>query len=237
MEAKKEMKDMNLLEAMEYIVALAKGSELSDEFYNKADEYVCFIADKLQLSKEQSVMLSLFIDKSDNRSILASDYCGDFTDRGTEAEALDFLNWFIALSHPHKLFVTGNHDLCLWDAEDIDNLPPNVLFLQDKACEIGGVKFFGLGYNHSERLIPNAVDVLITHEPPMMIRDKSNGTHWGNLPLRNRVMEVKPKFHLFGHAHESYGTDVFSNTVFSNGAVLDDQYHLVNAPAQLTLET
>jgi len=73
MEAKKEMKDMNLLEAMEHIVALAKGSKLSDEFYNKADEYICFIADKLQLSKEQSVMLSLFVDNSDSRNILASD--------------------------------------------------------------------------------------------------------------------------------------------------------------------
>ena len=73
MEAKKEMKDMNLLEAMEHIVAMAKGSELSEEFYNKADEYICFIADKLQLSKEQSVMLSLFVDNSDSRNILASD--------------------------------------------------------------------------------------------------------------------------------------------------------------------
>ena len=73
MEAKKEMKDMNLLEAMEHIMALAKGSKLSDEFYNKADEYICFIADKLQLSKEQSVMLSLFVDNSDSRNILASD--------------------------------------------------------------------------------------------------------------------------------------------------------------------
>jgi len=73
MEAKKEMKDMTLLEAMEHIVALAKGSGLSDEFYNKADEYICFIADKLQLSKRQSVMLSLFVDNSDSRNILASD--------------------------------------------------------------------------------------------------------------------------------------------------------------------
>ena len=73
MEAKKEMKDMNLLEAMEHIVALAKGSGLSDEFYNKAKEDICFIADKLQLSKRQSVMLALFIDKSDSRNILASD--------------------------------------------------------------------------------------------------------------------------------------------------------------------
>lgn len=73
MEAKKEMKEMNLLEAMEHIVALAKGSGLSDEFYNKAKEDICFIAEKLQLSKQQSVMLSLFIDKSDSRNILASD--------------------------------------------------------------------------------------------------------------------------------------------------------------------
>lgn len=73
MEAKKEMKDMNLLEAMEHIVALAKGSELDDEFYNKADEYICFVADKLQLSKLQSVMLALFVDKSDSRNIHASD--------------------------------------------------------------------------------------------------------------------------------------------------------------------
>lgn len=73
MEAKKEMKDMSLLDVMERVVALARGSELSDEFYNKAEEDICFIADKLQLSKRQSVMLALFVDKSDNRSILASD--------------------------------------------------------------------------------------------------------------------------------------------------------------------
>lgn len=73
MEAKKEMKDMNLLKAMEHIVALAKGAGLSDEFYNKADEYICFIADKLQLSKQQSVILSIFVDNSDSRNIFTSD--------------------------------------------------------------------------------------------------------------------------------------------------------------------
>lgn len=46
-------------------------------------------------------------------------HCGDFTENGTEEEVLDFLNWFAGLPYPHKLFVTGNHDLCLWDAEGI----------------------------------------------------------------------------------------------------------------------
>ena len=106
-------------------------------------------------------------------------HCGDFTDIGTEQEVLDFLNWFIELPYSYKLFVTGNHDLCLWDAEILEDLPSNVFFLQDRGCHVDGTKFFGLGYNHQENLIPTDVDILITHEPPMMILDESGGTHWG----------------------------------------------------------
>lgn len=40
-------------------------------------------------------------------------HCGDFTDNGTEEEVLDFLNWLIELPYPHKIFITGNHDICL----------------------------------------------------------------------------------------------------------------------------
>lgn len=71
-------------------------------------------------------------------------HSGDFADRGTEDEVLDFLNWFIALPYKHKLFVTGNHDLCLWNAIDIEDLPDNLHFLQDRGCEIEGLRFFGL---------------------------------------------------------------------------------------------
>ena len=31
-------------------------------------------------------------------------HCGDFTDMGTEDEVLEFLNWFIELPYPHKIF-------------------------------------------------------------------------------------------------------------------------------------
>lgn len=156
-------------------------------------------------------------------------HCGDFTDRGTEQETLDFLNWFIELPYLHKIFVTGNHDLCLWEAECIEDLPNNVYFLQDKGCEIGGVKFFGLGYNHPVNLITPNIDILITHEPPMMILDKSSGAHWGNPDLKDEVLEVKPMYHLFGHAHESFGMVRQGATIFSNGSVLDDQYRLCHA--------
>ena len=157
-------------------------------------------------------------------------HCGDFADNGTEEETLDFLNWFIELPYPHKIFVTGNHDLCLWDAEGIEDLPENVHFLQDCGCEIDGIKFFGLAYNHPEALIPDYTDIVVTHEPPVMILDESNGVNWGNAPLRNRVQEIKPKYHLFGHAHDGYGTDKQEGIVFSNGAILDDRYNIINKP-------
>ena len=163
-------------------------------------------------------------------------HCGDFADNGTEREVLDFLNWFIELPYPQKIFVTGNHDLCLWDAENIEDLPDNVHFLQDRGCELNGVKFLGLAYNHPEELIPHDVDVLVTHEPPIMILDKSSGIHWGNAPLWNRVLEVKPHYHLFGHAHEANGIIEEDGIIFSNGAVLDDVMNMKYKPRVIAIE-
>ena len=157
-------------------------------------------------------------------------HCGDFTDNGTEKEVLDFLNWYIDLPYKYKIFVTGNHDLCLWDAKDIEDLPDNVFFLQDRGVTIEGVKFFGIAYDHLDSLIPEGTDVVVTHEPPVMILDESAGIHWGNAPLFRRIMEVKPRYHLFGHAHEGYGTLKQNGIVFSNAAVLDDPYHICHQP-------
>ena len=86
-------------------------------------------------------------------------HCGDFTEMGTEQEVLDFLNWFIELPYKHKIFVTGNHDLCLWEANGIENLPNNVYFLQDRGCDIEGVKFFGLAYNHNESILKKTLSI------------------------------------------------------------------------------
>ena len=150
-------------------------------------------------------------------------HCGDISNNGTEDEVLDFLNWYIELPYRHKIFVTG-------DAEGIEDLPANVHFLQDCGVEIEGVKFFGIAYNHSEELIPLGTDIVVTHEPPVMILDQSIGIHWGNAPLRNRVIDVKPRYHLFGHAHQDYGISKQDGIVFSNAALLDDMNRLVRKP-------
>ena len=68
MEAKQK-KQMDLLTAIEQIVEKAKDSKLSPEFYRKASRYIKYVSDKLDLTKEQSVMLALFINLSDDDSI------------------------------------------------------------------------------------------------------------------------------------------------------------------------
>ena len=83
-------------------------------------------------------------------------------------------------------------------------------------------------------MIPDGIDVLVTHEPPVMILDESNNTHWGNALLRNRVMKTKPKYHLFGHAHDAYGIEKYEDIVFSNGSSLDDGYRLCHKPQLIT---
>ena len=105
-----------------------------------------------------------------------------------------------------------------------------MFFLQDRGVTIEGVKFFGIAYNHSESLIPEDTDIVITHENPIMILDESAGVHWGNAPLFKRIMEVKPRYHLFGHAHDGYGTIKQNGIVFSNASVLDDQYRMRHSP-------
>ena len=40
-------------------------------------------------------------------------HAGDFSASGTRSETRDFLKWFSALPHPHKILVAGNHDFYL----------------------------------------------------------------------------------------------------------------------------
>ena len=74
MEAKKRTtRKMDLLTAVEQIVELSKGSHLDADFYKKAARPIKHLAQRMELSKEQSVMMALFIDHSSDSSIRISE--------------------------------------------------------------------------------------------------------------------------------------------------------------------
>jgi Icc-related predicted phosphoesterase len=82
--------------------------------------------------------------------------------------------------------------------------------------------------------IPNDTDILITHGPPQTKLDTS-GTPW-NTPLlgcellMERVKELKPKIHVFGHIHGGYGYVFDGNTHYFNASVLNERYEIANKP-------
>ena len=79
METKKRTtRKLDLLTAVEQVVELSKGSQLDDEFFKKAARPLKFIADKLDLTKEQSLIMALFIDNSEDSVIRMSQFANHF---------------------------------------------------------------------------------------------------------------------------------------------------------------
>lgn len=171
-------------------------------------------------------------------------HSGDFCMVGTEQEAIDFLNWFCDLPYKHKIFICGNHDDCLYGA-NIDGLDNNVHYLCNSGIEIDGVKFYGVSMfledcitdrqSRNYANIPDDTDVLITHSPAYGILDYDDGINYGSEVLLQVVTSVNPHIHLFGHIHKRHGITTIGTTTFSNGAIMNENYTILNHPNVIEL--
>ena len=74
MSCKKDMEQMDLLQAFEIIVDKAKNSSLGEKFYEETDSYLGFVSDKLDISKRASAIMALFADRCDDSHIQFSDF-------------------------------------------------------------------------------------------------------------------------------------------------------------------
>ncbi len=184
-------------------------------------------------------------------------HSGDATITGTVEEIKLFSKWFALLPHKHKIFVAGNHD---WLFERNDELARSLLdknttYLRDSSVEIEGIKiygspwqprFFDWAFNlmrgpelaEKWRLIPDDVDILITHGPPHGILDEVP-RQWGieNTgceELRKRVDDISAKgnlkLHVFGHIHCGHGRFDLNGTTFINASVCDEDYRPTQPP-------
>jgi Icc-related predicted phosphoesterase len=184
-------------------------------------------------------------------------HAGDFMSAGKSLEEIaDFNDWLGGQPHPHKIVVAGNHDLLFEKAPDKARAQlTNAAYLENEGIVLGGVTFWGSPNTpvfpnwafHVERgaasrrywdRIPLGTDVVITHGPPYGTLDKRHilGSRFGCKDLIQAVLRVKPKLHVFGHVHGSYGQEVGPNgTRMVNCAVLDEEYVLTNAPIVVSL--
>lgn len=166
-------------------------------------------------------------------------HSGDISFAGSEDEAIDFIQWFMSLPYKYKVFIAGNHDNCLYEA-NIDGLPENCFYLCNSSVMIEGAKFYGLPmfmedtmsgkFDESIRNIPSDTDILVTHQPPYGVLDFSENIHYGDHLLLQTVLDIRPRYHLFGHIHDAYGVEKGKSTIFSNASLLDEEYRLMNKP-------
>lgn len=175
-------------------------------------------------------------------------HCGDFSIRRDTMLSLELLNEeFKKLPHKYKILVPGNHDWCFEDNyEEACKVFTEGTVLINRSIEIEGIKFYGtpdqpIFYNwafnktaeeliKSYSKIPEGTDVLITHTPPLWILDEVSRGHVGSEELYNRVLEINPKLHIFGHIHEGYGITEINDITFINAAICDEWYSPVNEP-------
>lgn len=191
-------------------------------------------------------------------------HAGDCTNTGKPDELFNFLNWFSGLPYKYKIFIAGNHDFCF--EPTLSALPPiypdiaqefkdkGVIYLMDQVVEVDGISIYGspwqprfydwaFNVDRGEAIakkwekIPDGLDILITHGPPFGILDYTyTSNRVGCEELYKKIVQVKPKIHIFGHIHYGYGYKTFDGMNFFNAASLGEHYEYQNKPILITLD-
>lgn len=151
-------------------------------------------------------------------------HAGDLTMRGTRPELEEVAQWLKRLPHRHKVVVAGNHDF-LFENEPAAAraLFRDFLYLEDAEVTVEGLRIWGSPWQpwfHSWafnlhrgapidekwKLIPEGLDILVTHGPPAGYGDRCfDGREVGCEDLLRHLGRTKPRYHLFGHIHEARG--------------------------------
>ena len=186
-------------------------------------------------------------------------HAGDHSYRGTLKEMSKALKLLAEKGKNFKKIelIDGNHDwLGQKDPLIMKQLCEDngLIYLMDSSITIEGKIFYGSPWqpefcNWSFNLprgqklaekwaqIPDNTDVLITHGPPRNILDLCpDGFKAGCDDLFNRVIQVKPELHVFGHIHHSHGIKQFDGITFVNAAICDEQYMTTNKPIVIDLD-
>ena len=184
-------------------------------------------------------------------------HCGDCTTYGDLQEVANLNEWFGTLPFEHIVLTPGNHDWAFQDdPATARKLVTNAHLLIDESVTIDGFKIYGSPftprfYNWAFMLdydyeltqkwsrIPDDTDVLVTHGPPHGKLDWSHyqKDHVGCHALRERIKEVRPMLHAFGHIHLDGGKAMEdAHTIYVNASVCDESYRPTNEILTIALE-
>jgi len=137
-------------------------------------------------------------------------HAGDFTFYSKPPSIVsDFDDWLGSLPHRHKVVVPGNHEFALEEPEDRGAIA-NAILLVDSGVQVEGMKIWGspviplyggaFGMSRAAdrkrhwARIPEGLDILGTHGPPLGILDELGpGRHDGCPELCEAVSQARPR--------------------------------------------
>jgi len=187
-------------------------------------------------------------------------HAGDISSMGYEHEIAEFAKWYDGLNYDHKIFIAGNHDWGFQNNSDkvkglltgyksIDYIQDELITIQDgdnPEIKIWGSpwqpEFYNWAFNLPKNgdelkakwdMIPEDIDILITHGPAWGILDDVDGRrgeHLGCELLAERIKAIKPKIHICGHIHTGYGHYFDGHTHYFNASLLNERYLYNHTP-------
>ena len=184
---------------------------------------------------------------------------GDLTYKDKLEQHEEFCEWLDVQPYRKKVVISGNHDNNI-DPDGINCLR-NTVYLFDSVTEFHGLKIWGSPWTKTfpsmnpkykaftldteeelaEKwsLIPNDIDILITHSPAYGILDKTiTRERVGSKSLQMDLFQrIRPKLFVCGHVHEGYGVN--HNEGFLKNAInvshVNERYEPVNKPVRIVL--
>ena len=169
-----------------------------------------------------------------------------------EKEFFDFVNWYAQVLVKNRIYIPGNHDSWIATFErqaKREFEDRGIIYLNKKEITIDGIKLYGDGisptfgnwvfmadrskmHKHWD-LIPEDVNVLLTHTPPKGILDLSENRNGGIemcgcSALFKKVRKLDNiKLHAFGHIHNGHGIintgiRIMDDVIYSNATAVTD---------------
>lgn len=184
-------------------------------------------------------------------------HAGDWSSVGAQGEHQKFFRWVddvLTERYGDIVVVPGNHDRWAFANPQLvrdEFAQIGVTYLEDCGATIQGRKFYGMPWSPifgrwaymcdgkalGQRcsVIPDDVEVLITHCPPYGFRDAVERTpgNWMNVgspEVYRAINRIKPKLHCFGHIHEGHGEEDYGSIKLANASIMDRYYRPVNSP-------
>jgi len=199
---------------------------------------------------------------------------GDCTTNDKDYSWDVFYEWLAAQKYEKKIYIGGNHDNRLTMTKDMTPKHCDAHYLCDSATSFEGLKIWGspwtltfpginphcTAFTGDEELlaskfalIPDDIDILITHGPPYGIMDMVDRGRFtyrkqienvGSVSLSHAVARIRPLLHVYGHIHQGYGQcgayfegahGMGRGVHYINCSHMNEDYEPVNKPIRVIL--